>query len=133
MCTVLGGELRDERTRWGIKILLEVPRSTKKLKNVFIKIKVLLNINVLLNDRLPPINVLLNDRHPPSAIRPLRSAIRHPPSANSQPPHDEKNFKILGFFVQRWCWDFRLLATVALVTLRTGSRIRPKNGKYISV
>jgi hypothetical protein len=31
MC-VLEGVLRDERTRWGIKILLEVPRSTKKLK-----------------------------------------------------------------------------------------------------
>ena len=28
---LLEGVLRDERTRWGIKILLEVPRSTKKL------------------------------------------------------------------------------------------------------
>ena len=31
---VLGGVLRDERTRWGIKILLEVPRSTKKYQEV---------------------------------------------------------------------------------------------------
>ena len=32
---LLEGVLRDERTRWGIKILLEVPRSTKKLNKVF--------------------------------------------------------------------------------------------------
>ena len=32
------GALRDERTRRGIKILLEVPRSTKKLNKVFYQI-----------------------------------------------------------------------------------------------